>query len=347
MHERMERFWRSLAVTLGKRAGLVSVIGLLITVALGAGITQLEFTSSQDAYLNKTDRVFKNNVAYQKLFGGEAMLTVITMDTGHTVDELLTDRNRAKLTTVGKKLSADERDILGAITPVDALVLSNNLVTSKSCDPTQSIAGKAILGAQSRAPVADQAIRFADAAKTLARVAKVPCAAADDRESRLGEVPAGRQPGQDPEGAPAVLPGRAAHVDHHAVAGQRLDRAGGPRCRPHVCRREVAPFPSCDDRDGGCRGPAEGHQRLSPGRHAVPRWRRGRDHDGDPARALRRAVAAPAARHRGHRCHLGLRTGRLSRDSSHGGHYQRLTGDARYRHRLRDPDARAASRRRS
>src|SRR5436305_1957149 len=56
MHERMERFWRWLAVVLGKRAGLVSVIGLLITVALGAGISRLEFTSSQDAYLNKTDQ---------------------------------------------------------------------------------------------------------------------------------------------------------------------------------------------------------------------------------------------------------------------------------------------------
>src|SRR6478672_5205715 len=132
MKQRMDRFWSWLAVTLGRRAGLVSIIGLLITVTLGAGITRLEFTSGQDAYLNKSDQVFKDNVSYQKLFGGEAMLTVISMDKGHTVDELLTDQNRAKLTAVGKKLSGDTRDILGVITPVDALVLSNNLVTSKS-----------------------------------------------------------------------------------------------------------------------------------------------------------------------------------------------------------------------
>ena len=31
MTKRMDRFWSWLAVTLGKRAGLVSVIGLLIT----------------------------------------------------------------------------------------------------------------------------------------------------------------------------------------------------------------------------------------------------------------------------------------------------------------------------
>ena len=172
----MHRFWSWLALSLGKRAGVVSVIGLLITVTLGAGITQLKFTSGQDAYLNTTDAVYKDNVAYQKLFGGEAMLSVITMDPGHTVVELLNDRNRAKLQTVGTKIASDTADVLGVITPVDALQLSDNLVASKTCDPTKSIAGKLILAAQSRAAAAEQGVRFADAAKTLNRVTAVPCA---------------------------------------------------------------------------------------------------------------------------------------------------------------------------
>jgi len=176
MRDFMHRFWSSLALNLGKRAGLVSVIGLLITVALGAGITRLQFTSGQDAYLNKTDQVYKDNVAYQKLFGGEAMLTVITMDKGHNVVELLNDANRTKLVSVGKTLASDTKNIVGVITPVDALKLSDNLVKSASCDPTRSIAGKIILGAQSRAPQADQAKRLADASVTLSRVGKVPCA---------------------------------------------------------------------------------------------------------------------------------------------------------------------------
>src|SRR4051794_1906121 len=159
----MHRFWSWLALNLGKRAGIVSIVGLLITLTLGAGITQLKFTSGQDAYLNKTDQVYKDNVAYQKLFGGEAMLTVITMDKGHTVDELLNDTNRPKLQAVGKKLAQNRKDILGVITPVDALQLSNNLVSSKTCEATQSIAGKLILAAQARAPQAEQAARFTDA----------------------------------------------------------------------------------------------------------------------------------------------------------------------------------------
>jgi hydrophobe/amphiphile efflux-3 (HAE3) family protein len=181
--ERMQRFWSWLAVNLGRRAGLVSVIGLLVTIGLGLGITQLEFATGQDAYLNTSDQVYKDNVSYQGLFGGQAMLTVITMDKGHTVDELLDGPNRKKLVAVGRKLSAgtngdtpNAQGILGVITPVDALRLSNDLVSSPDGVPTNSIAGKVILAAQSRAPSADQAKRLADAGVTLERLGKVPVA---------------------------------------------------------------------------------------------------------------------------------------------------------------------------
>jgi Predicted exporters of the RND superfamily len=172
--QHMNRFWSSLAHNLGKRAGLVSVVGLLVTLALGAGITRLEFATGQDAYLNKTDQVYKQNVAYQDLFGGQAMLTVISMDPGHSVVELLNDANRKTLTSIGAKLASNRADIFGVITPVDALELSNNLVKSPTGDITTSIAGKTILAAQARAPQPDQAPRLTDATKTLARVGEVP-----------------------------------------------------------------------------------------------------------------------------------------------------------------------------
>ncbi len=44
----MRRFWATLAVQLGKRAGLVSIVGLLVTVGLGLGITQLKFATGQE-----------------------------------------------------------------------------------------------------------------------------------------------------------------------------------------------------------------------------------------------------------------------------------------------------------
>ena len=86
----MQRFWSYIAVQLGKHAIWVTVIGLLVTIGLGLGITQLEFATGQDSYLNTNEQVYKDNVVYQRLFGGQAMLTVIRMDPGHTVDELFT-----------------------------------------------------------------------------------------------------------------------------------------------------------------------------------------------------------------------------------------------------------------
>ncbi|MBK5288676.1 MAG: MMPL family transporter, partial [Acidimicrobiia bacterium] len=176
MRDFMHRFWGSLALNLGKRAGLVSIIGLLVTLALGAGITKLEFATGQDSYLNKSDQVYKDNVAYQDLFGGEAMLTVISMEPGHTVVELFEPQTKAKLDQAGRRLGADRRDVLGVITPIDALQLSDNLVRSPTGSITDSIAGKATLDAQSRAPAADQAKRLADASITLTRAAEIPTA---------------------------------------------------------------------------------------------------------------------------------------------------------------------------
>src|SRR5262245_13971870 len=113
----MQRFWSVLAVNLGKRAGLVSVIGLLVTLVLGFGITKLDFATGQDSYLNKDDQVYKDNVAYQDLFGGQAMLTVITMDEGHTVDELFTPEGREQFTTFHDAL-LDSGQVHGVITPL-------------------------------------------------------------------------------------------------------------------------------------------------------------------------------------------------------------------------------------
>src|SRR4051812_34955508 len=102
----MQRFWMRLAVWLGKHAGVVAVIGLLITLLMGFGITQLKFQTGQDSYFNKDDQVYKDSVAYQDLFGGQAMLTLVTMDEGHTVDELFTEENRAQFDDVAEQLRA-------------------------------------------------------------------------------------------------------------------------------------------------------------------------------------------------------------------------------------------------
>src|SRR5437660_4040936 len=112
----MQRFWSAAAVQLGKRAGVVSLVGLLITAVLGAGITRLHFATGQDAYLNRSDRVYQDNVRYQTLFGGEAMLGVIAMQPGHRVDELFDANGRAQFTALHSDLSQAQRYV-AVITP--------------------------------------------------------------------------------------------------------------------------------------------------------------------------------------------------------------------------------------
>jgi hydrophobe/amphiphile efflux-3 (HAE3) family protein len=181
----VHKFWSNLAVQLGKRAGLVSVIGLLVTIGLGFGITNLKFATGQDSYLNRDEVIYKDNVQYQDLFGGNAMLSVIQMDPGHKVEELFDPAGRRAMTEMGDQLVRDGR-ALGVISPLTALQFSHNLVTqSVSADGTvgeaaaitDSVAGKALLAALNTATKGGDAdaiaARGADTGATLGRIAKV------------------------------------------------------------------------------------------------------------------------------------------------------------------------------
>ena len=170
----MERFWRLIAVELGKHAGLVSVIGLLVTLILGFGITRLQFSTGQDSYLNKSDTVYKDNVKYQRLFGGQAMLTLVTMDKGHTVNELFTPANQAKFRALEDQLHKG-KGVVGVISPLTIMRFSDSLVQSPTGDPTQSVAGRALLDATARDPSPEGRVaRGDDATATLRRLNAIP-----------------------------------------------------------------------------------------------------------------------------------------------------------------------------
>jgi hypothetical protein len=124
----MKRFWSNLAVQLGKRAGAVSVIGLVLTLVLGLGITQLKFSTGQDSYLNKGDQVAKDNVAYQDLFGGQIMVVLFTMQGDQTVADLMEPENRKKIEDAAAKL-AESPEVEAVLTPVDTLQFSANLLS--------------------------------------------------------------------------------------------------------------------------------------------------------------------------------------------------------------------------
>lgn len=167
----MQKFWGNLAVQLGKHAGIVAIVGLLLTVSLGFGITKLEFATGQDSYLNKSEQVYKDSVAYQDLFGGQAMLTLITMDEGHSIDELFEKENRTKLDAFQEAVR-DSGQVLGVVGPTTVMELSEALLESPTGNvlPIDAVAGVAILDSIERAEGESKTLRTEDNNATLARL---------------------------------------------------------------------------------------------------------------------------------------------------------------------------------
>ncbi|HEX5366838.1 MAG TPA: MMPL family transporter [Acidimicrobiales bacterium] len=169
----MRRAWAWMALNFGKHAGIVGVAGLAITLALGVGVTQLEFATGQDSYLNKDEQVYKDSVAYQDLFGGQAVVTLFTLDEGETVVDLFTPRNIARMEAIQDELRGTD-GVFSVISPLTALEFTQNLVSSPSGDVTQSPAGQALLGASERDPDPEaRAIRVEDSITTLERIGAV------------------------------------------------------------------------------------------------------------------------------------------------------------------------------
>jgi hypothetical protein len=165
----MQKLWASMAVNFGKRAPLVGAVVFIVTLVLGAGLSKLEFATGQDSYLNDDDEIAIDNLAYQDLFGGQAMVTLFTMDDGKTAVDLFTPENVAKMEAIEAEL-ADTEGVLSVVTPLTALQFTQNLVTTTPAgevtdDSTQSVAGIALLGARDREEPA-----------TLARLNEVPVA---------------------------------------------------------------------------------------------------------------------------------------------------------------------------
>ena len=114
----MHKFWSWLGLNLGRHWVVVLLVGGVLTVVLGYGTTKLEFSTGQSNYLNKTDQVYKDNVAYQDLFGGQAMITLVTMDPGHTVAELFTPSGIEQWKAQANQIQASHK-ALDVVTPLD------------------------------------------------------------------------------------------------------------------------------------------------------------------------------------------------------------------------------------
>jgi hydrophobe/amphiphile efflux-3 (HAE3) family protein len=170
----VSKFWSWLGLNLGKHWIVVVTVGAVVTIGLGYGMTKLEFSTGQENYLNKSDQIYKDNVAYQQIFGGEAMVTLVTMHPGHTVAELFDNAGIAQWLAVEHDIDGSHK-VLNVVTPLTALQWNDRLVQSPSGDPTQSVAGKILAGALQRTkdPKA-LARRGADGLETARRISAIP-----------------------------------------------------------------------------------------------------------------------------------------------------------------------------
>jgi hydrophobe/amphiphile efflux-3 (HAE3) family protein len=176
----MERVWNWLGLNLGKHAGIVSLIGLVITLVMGFGITQLKFATGQDSYLNHDDQVYKDNVVYQSLFGGEAVLVLFTLRDGQTIGDLMDPANQAEMDRIATELKSKPDLIAAVVTPKTALVWTDNLIQKQpdgqiAPDPTQSAAGASLLHALADDPTPEgKEARTNDSIITLDRLNAIP-----------------------------------------------------------------------------------------------------------------------------------------------------------------------------
>ena len=172
----MHRFWSWLGLNLGKHWIVVMVVGGILTLGLGYGTTKLKFSTDQSNYLNKSDQVYKDNVAYQKLFGGEAMITLVTMDPGHTVAELFTPDGVKQWTRVANEIDKSGT-VLNVVSPLTALQWNANLVKGRNGDVTKSVAGTILATDLTRDPSAKgKTARSTSALTTILRINAIPLA---------------------------------------------------------------------------------------------------------------------------------------------------------------------------
>jgi len=167
----MRRAWTKLANGLVHRAGAVLAVCIVVSVVLAFGASKLTFATGQDSYLNKDSAIATDNRGYQDLFGGEAMLTAFSVPEGQSILDLFTPANQAKFTQLQAEL-ADTTGVKSAVSPLSALLWTNNLVStpeggSPFTTPAGMILQRAIAREAPGSPAAEE--RTADGLATITR----------------------------------------------------------------------------------------------------------------------------------------------------------------------------------
>lgn len=159
----MERFWRAAGVQLGRYWWAVLGSMLVITLALGIGLTRVEFATGQDSYLNPDSQIAIDNEHYQQDFGGEAAILLFRAEGDHDIADLFSGDNLERLRDLEERLR-EIPEVYAVLGPLTALEYSESIVT-------EGVGTDALLSAAARDPDPDsRELRQQDISTTLARL---------------------------------------------------------------------------------------------------------------------------------------------------------------------------------
>ncbi|MCC5952443.1 MAG: MMPL family transporter [Acidimicrobiia bacterium] len=170
--------WERIGATLARRSGTTLGVVAAVTLLLATGLLRLDFATGQESYLNEGTQVYDDNVVYQDLFGGQAMVTLFAADDGSTVLDLFTPENVAEMRSLEEELRSLD-GVQNVVSPLTALEFTQTLVTPEvEGDITTSPAAQILLRASERELEAGNAAaaeaRSDDTLATAARLLDVP-----------------------------------------------------------------------------------------------------------------------------------------------------------------------------
>lgn len=125
----MDAVWRTIGRVVSRRTAIALGAVLFVTALFALGLPRLDFATGQDSYLADDDPAAIANERYQDLFGGEAMVALLSMDEGTTIADLFTEENIRRFEELEDRFRAADAThaVVSPLTPLqwtESLALS-------------------------------------------------------------------------------------------------------------------------------------------------------------------------------------------------------------------------------
>lgn len=167
----MEPPHATVASWIARRPWAVLATAVVVSVALAFGLPRLAFETSQEGLIGEDHQISVQNAEFQRDFGGEAMIAVLTADDGRRIDDLFTTGNRDQLRRLEEALRGSGRfhSVIGPVTGLelglrqfsmgDEMIAAARARIEREASPAEAAGTVALLDAR----MADSAPRAAAA----------------------------------------------------------------------------------------------------------------------------------------------------------------------------------------